>query len=751
MLSSSALCWFVLTPLVAPHPRSPVLDPPIRAAPRTAWAADRDAGERTHAGAGRPWNVMVNHRAGDPPGRVQSETSLAVAGDTMVAVWNDAAGFLGPEALTGVGVSLDGGTTWTDLGAVPQGPDTDVMGDPAVVALATGEFLIACVDLGNDDGIALARLTPIPGGGVWGDTHTFVRNGGEYLDKPALMASASGDVHLGYVNWSQNRGELCRSTDGGETWTDPLTIFESSRANGIALAEGPLGEVHVVWTDPIGEGGGTIWSRCLVGAQWVGPATAVATLGPRSHDPPRGFDRPVGPTFASLAVDRSGGPHRGVVYVAWSDGQAGHFDVWVSASADGGITWGEPVRVNDNADPTESFWPRVDVGDDGRVSVLWYDRRRDLADVSACEVMVAQSLDGGASFGPNRPASSVAAPWEGVPADMVPNFGDYVAHAVGDHAVYGLWSDARDGDPDVVFGRVDDVVTIDVTGAGSGDDGVAWRVAAAASLPVGVTIGGAELIAALSHVLLAWPVSGDGLWTPDAGRIITAIDVDAGGAGRLSGIASMTTSSPSAVALDVTGSVDTLTFDVDAVTSLDLVGSMGPGASGGATLHGALTLVVAGDTLATTVGLLVSYPDDPGRTLAKPVEVRASGRRRPASSDLLTTWRLESPESGAAPPAGAAPGVGLPVVSVRVDPMPARGPATVVVTTDRSITARVGVYTTAGRRLRELVPAVLPAGTHRVPFDRTGSDGRRLAAGVYFVRLSTSELTAHSKVIFVGP
>ena len=42
---------------------------------------------------------------------------------------------------------------------------------------------------------------------------------------------------------------------------------------------------------------------------------------------------------------------------------------------DGGRTWADPLRVNDNAGPTEALQPNLDVAPNGTVVDAFYDRR----------------------------------------------------------------------------------------------------------------------------------------------------------------------------------------------------------------------------------------------------------------------------------------------------------------------------------------------------------------------------------------
>src|SRR5262249_23838742 len=79
-------------------------------------------------------NTLVNSRdlcAGR--GLVQSETSMTVYGDVIVAAWNDARGFFCANRSTlGWAYSFDGGQTFTDGGTLPGGQRPWSNGDPAL-------------------------------------------------------------------------------------------------------------------------------------------------------------------------------------------------------------------------------------------------------------------------------------------------------------------------------------------------------------------------------------------------------------------------------------------------------------------------------------------------------------------------------------------------------------------------------------------------------------------------------------------
>ena len=67
----------------------------------------------------------------------------------------------------------------------------------------------------------------------------------------------------------------------------------------------------------------------------------------------------------------------GHLYLTYEEWDGAQFDVKFTQSTDAGVTWTDPVVVNDNADPAASdqFQPSVAAGPNGAVAVAFYDRR----------------------------------------------------------------------------------------------------------------------------------------------------------------------------------------------------------------------------------------------------------------------------------------------------------------------------------------------------------------------------------------
>lgn len=116
----------------------------------------------------------------------------------------------------------------------------------------------------------------------------------------------------------------------------------------------------------------------------------------------------------------------GTVYVAWTARSAGGGQattLYVSASRDGGRSFGEPARVNNDSKPGVHGMHSLAVGEDGRVYVAWLDER----DIDTSQdgdehmkmpmhgehnrqVYFSYSADGGRTFSKNRRIAVEACP-----------------------------------------------------------------------------------------------------------------------------------------------------------------------------------------------------------------------------------------------------------------------------------------------------------------------------------------------------
>jgi hypothetical protein len=105
---------------------------------------------------------------------------------------------------------------------------------------------------------------------------------------------------------------------------------------------------------------------------------------------------------AGVARDRSNGPHRGRVYLVYTDAPSAGSPattIMLRYSDDiAGNQWSVPVKVNDDTGGASHFFPAIAVDPtSGNVAVGWYDTRNDPANVTT-QYFVALSSDGGRTF-----------------------------------------------------------------------------------------------------------------------------------------------------------------------------------------------------------------------------------------------------------------------------------------------------------------------------------------------------------------
>lgn len=263
-------------------------------------------------------------------------------------------------------------------------------------------------------------------------------------DHPRMVIDESGGPHDGrlYVVWNEARDTLVRdrfhlfmnhSDDGGETFSSARIVMHAGGGKLVAIDPAVLSDgtllVHYFQYRPgtpaAGERKPVFVVRSPDGGATFGAPEPVVEVGPSVWPHLRrefvfAYSVPV------VVADRSpGSPFRDRLYVVWDEIREGASQIYLASSADGGRTWSDPVRVNDNApepgdDPPDfRMTPVAAVDALGTVGVAWYDRRDDPG--RRCwHQYFAASVDGGASFLPNRRVSTRAScPEPNLPPDVV--------------------------------------------------------------------------------------------------------------------------------------------------------------------------------------------------------------------------------------------------------------------------------------------------------------------------------------------
>ncbi len=299
----------------------------------------------------------------------------------------------------------NGGRTWTETRIDPPGDPAystaKPFSDPAVTHDDQGNVHVVhllnprCCDSSspcqcpNDRAIIASKSTD--GGATYVSRAVEGLRSDVTLDKPWIGADREpGSPGLGnvYVTWSwvgaDTRSFISRSEDRGETWSAAVQFATSTFFS--SLATGPGGEVYAIWFT-WGSGNRRITFRNLgVEAKSFQSEVQIADVGDlfpigdaNAGEPfLRASPHRVVYSVPSIAVDLSGGPNRGRIWVAYSDYSGSDpetIDTFVRWSDNGGSSWSTPVNLGTDG---AQFLPWISVDpDDGSVGLVHYSTQED--------------------------------------------------------------------------------------------------------------------------------------------------------------------------------------------------------------------------------------------------------------------------------------------------------------------------------------------------------------------------------------
>ena len=193
-----------------------------------------------------------------------------------------------------------------------------------------------------------------------------------------------------------------KSADQGASWTDPIRIsaFGGDCRDGDETVEGAVpavgknGEIYVTWTGPKG----LVMQKSLdAGETWLKEEKQIEKqFGGWDLSIP-GIYRANG--LPILKCDLSNGPNHGALYLNWCDQMNGEedTDVWMLKSIDGGETWSDRIKVNQDGKGKHQFftWFTIDQSS-GYIYSVYYDRRNYVD--TQTDVYLSVSRDGGTTF-----------------------------------------------------------------------------------------------------------------------------------------------------------------------------------------------------------------------------------------------------------------------------------------------------------------------------------------------------------------
>jgi len=354
-------------------------------------------------------------------------------------------------------LSVDGGATW---GGSVNGAGGGNSGDPTSAISLTGRQYVGFIDNNSGQSVAWSE----DDGNTWTAVVAATQNG-DLLDKNHMwidnspVSSYEGNVYVAYTDFGATGYpiEITRSTNDGLSYSTPIgistAIYAGSHNQGVNIQTGPNGEVYVAWavydgwpTDETAIG----FAKSTDGGSSYADATRIISniRGIRTTTTSK-YHRVN--SFPSMAVDISGGPNNGNIYIVWANvgvpgvNTGSDIDVYMIRSTDDAATWSTPIRVNQDASGLgkEHYFPWITCDPvTGELSVVFYDDRN--VSSTQCEIFAACSFDAGDTWEDFK-VSDIAftpAPIPGLASDYM---GDYLGISAVDSRVYPTWTDNRSG------------------------------------------------------------------------------------------------------------------------------------------------------------------------------------------------------------------------------------------------------------------------------------------------------------------
>jgi hypothetical protein len=329
--------------------------------------------------------------------------------------------------------TFDGGRHWT-RGKTKSGDRTLFSGGDAVVYFNRRgtAFFVAGAKVKDESKTLIGRSTD--GGRTWSEPLLM-----PYRDRPWLAFDETGapgrfaagpydhTIYFAGMNQQQLRNGpqgnaivFSRSIDDGKTFSNgelfqhddggpdhDVTLNPGALTDMLVAPGGALVIPFDAYLNPPGTPMAELDKKELVTSAFRilvsgdgGRTFSAFRPGPEVHSI-RGFRQMHAFAAARSAMDMSRGPHRGQMYLVWSewDGGKKRYVVTVARSSDLGKTWAT-TAVNDDSTDHDPSNPAIAVNADGVVAVVWNDRRDDPKG-ECWRLYGALSIDGGERFGKN--------------------------------------------------------------------------------------------------------------------------------------------------------------------------------------------------------------------------------------------------------------------------------------------------------------------------------------------------------------
>ncbi len=361
--------------------------------------------------------------------------------------------------------SFNKGQTWSALSYMPHDSVINGSADVSIAFHNSGVAYISWINFRTSPDTAgavfVSRSTD--GGLTWGTPNKVISGTASVdlpFDRPWIAVDNSGGVNDGTVfvtsmsaYWyvGQHHIYLRTSSDGGTTWSTIKQVDNTAYSVGVLTASyggisiGNDGRAYIAFVSydvsaspfvryysVTTTNAGTTFQRNVIGNAYISGGS----------DFTKAWSLDANPTINGNAI------------LTWVDNRHGDYDILVSKTKDGGLTWSLPNRVNDdpinNGIIQDMVW--ADFSPSGKLAIAWKDRRLNGTGAGVpFDIYAAVSLDTANTFSTNYRVTTVSNPYFSVPQGN-----SFIGCAMSDSSVYMNWGDYRNSpDWDIYFNKTD--------------------------------------------------------------------------------------------------------------------------------------------------------------------------------------------------------------------------------------------------------------------------------------------------------
>jgi len=270
----------------------------------------------------------------------------------------------------------------------------------------------------------------------------------------SLSSPYYGRIYVAYTDFSfsQPKIMLSYSTNGGVSFSNPISVGQPIAGHyeqGCSLQTNQNGEVFCFWVTPLltndVEDHIYFSKSTNGGVNWSIPNNVFNIGGIRGYLLSTGIRVN---SFPSVAIDKN--VYSGNIYLTWSQrgvAPAGNdADICFASSTNGGVSWTNPVRVNNDVlnNNKQQFLPAITIDQsNGNIAIVYYDTRDALYSDST-NIYLAISTNAGNTF-TNIKVSDISQKPSPLPNYADGYFCDYISVVANNKIVFPFWTDIRTG------------------------------------------------------------------------------------------------------------------------------------------------------------------------------------------------------------------------------------------------------------------------------------------------------------------